>query len=235
MLLNLVILQIIAHFLADFIFQPQKWSDKKEEKALTWYHFYHISVVGILSYLLSFDIGFWKAAILITVIHFLMDIFKSSLSLQNRTKNLFFFDQLIHLISIIAIVYAYSLFYQIDFIFDMKLNTILIASGFILCAKPSNVIIKNLLIVFHIDTPKENNGNEADTSLPNAGALIGIAERFLALSLIIMGQFEAVGLIIAAKSILRFSGTQKSEYVLIGTLLSFGIAVFCGILISLLN
>ena len=46
---------------------------------------------------------------------------------------------------------------------------------------------------------------------------------------------EALSLIIAAKSILRFSGTQKSEYVLVGTLLSFGIAVFSGILISFLN
>lgn len=39
-----------------------------------------------------------------------------------------------------------------------------------------------------------------------------------------MGEFAAVGLILPAKSILRFNGTQKSEYVLIGTLLSFGFA-----------
>jgi len=50
-----------------------------------------------------------------------------------------------------------------------------------------------------------------------------------------MGQYEAVGLIIAAKSILRFKGTQHSEYVLVGTLLSFGIAVFTGILLNLLG
>jgi len=63
---------------------------------------------------------------------------------------------------------------------------------------------------------------------------IGIVERFLALALIIMGQYEAVGLIIAAKSILRFSGTQKSEYILVGTLISFGIAAFAGMLINLI-
>lgn len=44
--------------------------------------------------------------------------------------------------------------------------------------------------------------------------------------------WEALGLIIAAKSILRFNATHKSEYVLVGTLVSFGIAVFCGILIN---
>lgn len=49
---------------------------------------------------------------------------------------------------------------------------------------------------------------------PNAGRLIGIVGRFLVLALIILGEYEAVGLIIAAKSILRFNDTQKSEYVL---------------------
>jgi len=53
--------------------------------------------------------------------------------------------------------------------------------------------------------------------------------------MVLICQYEAVGLIIAAKSILRFNATQKSEYVLVGTLLSFGIAVFAGIVINLIN
>ena len=73
---------------------------------------------------------------------------------------------------------------------------------------------------------------QKDDGLPNAGKLIGIMERFLVLSLILVGQFSAVGLIITAKSILRFKSTQKNEYVLVGTLLSSGIAVIIGILTS---
>jgi hypothetical protein len=48
-----------------------------------------------------------------------------------------------------------------------------------------------------------------------------------------MMQYEAVGFIIAAKSILRYEGvkTSKTEYVLIGSLLSFGIAIITGITI----
>ena len=50
-----------------------------------------------------------------------------------------------------------------------------------------------------------------------------------------LSQFEAIGFLIAAKSILRFSetskGTEKSEYVLVGTLFSFLIALSTGILI----
>ena len=53
---------------------------------------------------------------------------------------------------------------------------------------------------------------------------------------IVLGQFEAVGFLIAAKSILRFKddNTIKSEYVLIGTMLSFEIAIALGISINLL-
>lgn len=66
-------------------------------------------------------------------------------------------------------------------------------------------------------------------------AKVTIIKRLLALALILLGQYEAVGLIIAAKSILRFNATQKSEYVLVGTLLSFSIAAFTGIAINLIN
>ena len=88
---------------------------------------------------------------------------------------------------------------------------------------------------FSIETPVDNPENKDEKSLPNAGKLIGITERLLTLSLILLGQYESVGLIIAAKSILRFNATQKNEYVLIGTLLSFGIATFTGIVINLTN
>jgi hypothetical protein len=69
--------------------------------------------------------------------------------------------------------------------------------------------------------------------LLNAGKLIGNIERVLTLTLLLMGQYEAIGFIIAGKSILRYEGekTAKTEYVLVGTLLSFGIAIIIGILI----
>ena len=49
-----------------------------------------------------------------------------------------------------------------------------------------------------------------------------------------MSQYEAIGFLIAAKSILRFneasSGSEKSEYVLTGTLLSLATALALGII-----
>ncbi len=71
----------------------------------------------------------------------------------------------------------------------------------------------------------------------NAGKLIGNIERILTLTLILFNQYEVVGFIIAAKSILRYkeTDTSRTEYVLIGTLLSFGIAILLGIGLKILK
>lgn len=53
-------------------------------------------------------------------------------------------------------------------------------------------------------------------------------ERSLIFLLFIIGQPEGVGFLVAAKSILRFEESKKqkqAEYILIGTLLSFSIAI----------
>jgi hypothetical protein len=44
---------------------------------------------------------------------------------------------------------------------------------------------------------------------------------------VMLGEYEAIGFLIAAKSILRFkeTDTARTEYVLVGTLLSFMLAI----------
>ncbi len=80
----------------------------------------------------------------------------------------------------------------------------------------------------------EKEGTGKDESLEKAGRLIGRLERFLILTFIILKQYEAIGLLVAAKSIFRFSESRKvGEYVLIGTLLSFTIAILVGLIASL--
>lgn len=65
------------------------------------------------------------------------------------------------------------------------------------------------------------------SSLPRGGRLIGRLERTMILMLVLADQAEAVGFLIAAKSLLRFNELVRdadrsaSEYVIIGTLASF--------------
>jgi len=233
--IKLILLQFCAHLLYDFILQGQHLSDQKRSKIFSIYHLYHFIIVVLFSYLFSLDSGFWKAAIAIGFFHLLTDMLKSRLIINNKSKNFFFIDQFIHIIFIIAIVLVYSHYSGINFIYHLEIKIIAVITGFILCAKPANVIIRNIFDVSRIKVPSEKDNNQDKDSLPNAGKLIGIAERFITLVLIMAGQYGAVGLILAAKSILRYNDIPKSEYVLIGTLLSFGIAIFTGVLINLIN
>jgi hypothetical protein len=72
-------------------------------------------------------------------------------------------------------------------------------------------------------------------SLPNAGKYIGIIERLFVLTFILIGRWEAIGLLITAKSVFRFNDLKESnsrkltEYILIGTLISFGLAILAGL------
>lgn len=64
--------------------------------------------------------------------------------------------------------------------------------------------------------------------MENGGAMIGKLERALIFLLVFLGQPGGVGFLIAAKSIIRFEEAKKqplAEYVLIGTLWSFGLSM----------
>lgn len=65
--------------------------------------------------------------------------------------------------------------------------------------------------------------------LPNGGRAIGNLERGLIFLLVMAGMPEGIGFLIAAKSVLRFGSVGDdravSEYVIIGTLASFGWAI----------
>lgn len=69
------------------------------------------------------------------------------------------------------------------------------------------------------------------------GRAIGALERALALTLVLLGEYTAVGWIIAAKSLARFKQLEDrefAEYFLVGTLASFMLALLGGIGIRIL-
>jgi len=193
---------------------------------------WHILIVFGLSWLLSFQLNFIYGAFAITLTHLVIDGVKKHIN--NHTtlgKYAFFIDQILHLFFIVSIVFLFNKFCGIKPLFNISISIkyLLIIASYMACTKPANIFIKEVFIVSGI-TIMENN------DLPNAGKLIGIIERFLVLTFILLNQFEAVGFLIAAKSILRYKNndTLKTEYVLIGTMLSFGIAIVLGIIINLI-
>jgi hypothetical protein len=223
--------QFTAHLLADFIFQPQEWCSLKEKKRISKVHFYHAVIVFVCSWALSLSVSFWWAALLIALSHLIVDLMKSYLFQLKFLKNkLFFVDQTLHLAMIIGVVYLYSKKQWIDFPLFISINGIFIVFALIACTKPANIFIRKFMEANNILPVQEN-------TLLNAGRIIGSLERVISFILIAFNQFAAVGFIIAAKSILRFRDleTAKTEYVLIGSLLSFGVAILFGVTYQFIN
>lgn len=218
---ELLFLQLIAHVLTDFYFQTDKTANEKFQKGYkSKFLYWHILITFILSWALSFQWSFVYISAIIAVSHYFIDLIKPKIS---RIKSIgvyaFFIDQLFHIAVILAVVDWFSTNEIINPIFSLSPGFIHIILIYLIALKPTNILIREVFRVYDIKTP-----NSED--LPNAGKLIGNLERVLIITLGLAGLLEAVGFLIAAKSILRYKDTDnlKTEYVLIGTLLSFGIA-----------
>jgi hypothetical protein len=86
------------------------------------------------------------------------------------------------------------------------------------------------------DMPSEE-GNE-DTDELRRGKIIGAVERVLFFFFVLTGNYSSIGFILAAKGITRFKELDDkdfAEYVLIGTLLSSSLSIFCGELVKKLS
>ncbi len=227
MIYKLLILQILAHLVSDFYLQTEKSCKNKADNAFKSRHLYiHVLITFACAWLFSMSLGYWWAALLIAVLHLVIDGLKS---ICKDLKGAFFIDQLLHLIVIVAAVMLYNKVSAIALPTWLPETRVLLwVVAFMFCLRPANFFIQNIFKDAQITVP--TNGEE-NQSLPNAGHVIGNVERMLTLVFVMLGQYEAIGFLLAAKSLLRFreTDTVKSEYVLVGTLLSFGMAILVGV------
>lgn len=221
---------ILAHLIGDFLLQPKGWVKAKENKKLGAYQLYlHAFIHFMLIMILTWNLAFFKWAFLLALIHLIIDTLKLYQQ-KDKTKRFYFFaDQLAHIISIYLIYCWYKGYTQLDLsIFNE--TTILLITVIVFLTVPSSILIKTFIAKWTPDANKE------DESLQDAGKYIGIMERLFIFIFIITNHWEAIGFLLAAKSVFRFGDLKESkdrkltEYILIGTLVSFGIAIFSGII-----
>ena len=229
MWVELFLCLLLAHLMADFALQTSKsCKSKREKKWRSGWHYVHAAMVFVLSWLASFHLDFWWCALVIAVMHFAVDIWKSY---REENVKWFVVDQVLH-IAILGVV-AWQWLRFNEWIVPLGVGTKYIALlvAIVVCWKPANIFIKLMLKHYSVNVPDAH----TDTGF-NAGALIGDIERWLILAFVIMQRYEALGLLIAAKSIIRFGDkeTAKTEYVLAGTLMSIFIAVMAGLMVMML-
>jgi hypothetical protein len=223
---------LAAHLVADFPLQPGWLVRHKRNPAVLGLHAVAVSVVTILA------IGTWPTALLLILVttHLVMDAVK--VYLMEDSLFSFTFDQVVHLLVIVGLAIAFPQTLAHGWWSQLQhdqltayLVSLCILSGTIASLQVGAIVIRKATAPFTRQIADDIQG------LDNGGAYIGFLERALVMLLILMDQPTGVGFLITAKSILRFGDVKDSsqrkltEYIIIGTFMSFG----WGLLIAVLT
>lgn len=238
-----MILLMGCHLLGDYYLQ----NDEIAEKKITDWKYYRkhcllyaipFAVITVAEFIFT-GIFVWKWFLLCAASHagidFVKKWYESSLLRKKSATNdkkikSYAIDQLAHFMCLTII--AYYCPFQIPNWAERFVPMLPYGVYFLGLIKPANVTFKILFSHFQTKT-KEKQSMLISESKSGAGAWIGNLERLLSGTLILLGQFSAVGLTMTAKSIARYDEIVKNpafaEYYLIGTLYSilYTVLLYC--------
>lgn len=228
---------ICAHLLGDFVLQPRTWVKEKEHhKLLSWRLYMHVLVHGLLVLLVMGSLQYWLLALVIMASHFLIDVLKLYAQSETTRTRWFMIDQSLHFIGIVVI---WFIWFKPGINLSVWFNNQAIwlyATALLFLTFVAGVVVQILMSRW-----TEALNDLQDGSLAHAGRYIGMLERLFVFVFIVVGQWQAIGFLLGAKSVFRFGDLRESknrqltEYVLIGTLLSFAIAVATAMLVVYLS
>lgn len=234
---------LLAHLIADFYLQPHAWiMSKVEYKIRSIGLLKHIGVHTILTSIALFAGGvapsssFLIALLFIISTHYAIDVWKTYMGFTTRY---FLIDQSGHLIILIcASLWLLNVSFQqtIEFIrTQLTINVLIYVTAYFFAFKPLSILMQ-LLLRPYLKQVEEN--GQTNTGLQAAGEYIGTLERFLVITFVLLDQFAGIGFLLAAKSVFRFGDMRRqqdrklTEYIMLGTLLSFTFALVIGLLIK---
>lgn len=229
-MIALIIKLLIAHVIGDFALQPNSWVDEKKDKRHKSKYFYLHGLVHLVSLLalLEFNLSYWLSITIIVISHLIIDFIKLTLDEKINSRLLFFLDQLLHLVIISIVVYI-NYPYKLEFEKIYSTESLILILAVLTITFVSSIIMKIIMSKWVLEEDK------SEDSLESAGKYIGILERLFVFAFILLNQWSAIGLLIAAKSVFRFGDLSRAkdrkltEYILIGTLISFGLAISIGL------
>jgi Protein of unknown function (DUF3307) len=240
---------LLAHVLADFVLQTDWMATNKRNPLALGVHFAIVYATAVAA-LGSFHL----ALLILALVHIAIDVGKLVLTSVWKSSHgfgPFMLDQALHGVTLVAMalwlpdLWAQGLWSPGAITTgedsgilgtglwsdDVPLPVthlpalMILVSGAILATRAGGFAVGLLMAPFAAGLPAAVMAE----SLPGAGRVIGLLERGLIFALVMLGQPEGVGLLMAAKSILRFGAVKDdralSEYVIIGTLASFGWAL----------
>lgn len=235
MIKTLLTLFFIGHVIGDFYFQSSKLAKRKDEffvELLRHSSIYFVSMILVITPV--FSINLFKWVVLISVLHFLVDLIKALIKKQivmdeKTDVKIYVVDQIIHVFVIVsAVIIIGAINNPLNYIAalqvfedNFQINMSIVFSwilAVLIIIQPVSITIKKVLYCYKTTAMDEESGH------PNAGSLIGILERSIILLMLSVNQYAAIGFVLTAKSIARYNkiadDPKFSEYYLLGTLLS---------------
>ena len=239
-LIQLFTCLLFVHVLADFYLQPNAWiASKVKHKERSVGLFKHMCVhlvltaIALFGFIQDLNTNYFIALSIIVLTHYAIDIWKTYMGF---TFKYFVIDQAAHVaILFAASVYASEISFEAlasEFTALVSINHGVILIAYLLSFKPLSILIQLLLRPYL----SQFGDNIQQQGLQTAGEHIGALERALIITFILIGQFPAIGFLLAAKSVFRFGDMRRqhdrklTEYIMLGTLLSFSCAIVLGLI-----
>jgi len=227
---ELLIKIVLSHLLGDFVLQPDRMvkgiATKKFKSPYLYLHaLIHLTIMLVLT---GFERVYIFPITLLALTHLVIDSVTKILIVRKikEIHNLIL-DQTLHALSIfIFILYLFDVNINWQAVFSKNHYLLVIAMVFLLST--CSIIISKTMSLFDYNPPNKG--------LEDAGKVIGLLERLFIFYFIVSGFWEGIGFLLAAKSIFRFGelkdgkDVKHTEYILIGTLLSFGLAMAVAII-----
>ena len=224
----------VAHLVADFPLQPDWMIRRKRNPAVLILHGLIVTGTAALA------LGAWPAEVLLILVgtHLVMDAIKVYVMKNSLTS--FTVDQLVHLAVIVALAWAFPETFARGAWAALPAGA---AAAYLvgLCLLGGAIasLMVGAIVIRKATEPFTHQLSGDISGLENGGTYIGALERALVMLLILVGQPAGVGFLITAKSILRFGDVRDSsqrkltEYIIIGTFMSFGWGLLIAVLTQL--
>jgi len=210
-----------AHVLADYVFQARWMVENKRNPLVLLLH------TAIVIATAQAAIGTVTSAevLVLGALHLTIDAFKTY-ALPD-TVGVYLIDQAAHVATLAGLGFYAPGLWDTGFWASQPyapapaiLHAMVIAGGAIYAIRAGGFAVGKLMVPFA--------DGFSSGGLPSGGMIIGVLERGLIYVLMLAGQIGSVGFLIAAKSIMRYEASKEqkaAEYVIIGTLASFGWAI----------
>lgn len=216
---SLFIVLVCAHCIGDFALQTDGIARHKRKAGIL---LLHAVIHGGVTYVLLQQWRLWELPVMLVGIHYVIDAIKIR---TGRSPKAFALDQAAHCVSLLALAWWATEAGWTGFV-GRGWPFIVLAGGF--CA----VVLGSGFFVGEVAKTlmDRNEGLEEKLAkgLEEGGKRIGQLERALILLLTLINQPAGIGFLVAAKSVLRFKEAEDqalAEYILIGTLWSFSLAI----------